>query len=357
MALYERFEVIKKLPESRNVISLYLAPADGQELKKFKPGQHLLFRLHIPGIDIPVFRYYSFSDTFNDKYYRVSVKKECVNTNGVEKNGLCSGYMFDVVKEGDVLEAKGPSGEFCISPGENAPLVLIAGGIGITPLLCMLKSVAEENKYREAYLFYGVNEREEHSFFDELQAIKDVHRGSCIYIFYNRVKDDDEQGRHFDYEGFISVEKIVELLPALHAQYYVCGPAGMMKYVTEGLERLGVERDTIHTESFNLDADPSTVPSGPLVPEGENETSGITIEFNRSGKKLVWDDRYRSILEFAEAHDIEISSGCLFGDCGTCLTKLNSGEIKYLHETMAQPGVGKCLPCSCVPCSNIVLDA
>ena len=121
MALYERFEVIKKLPESRNVISLYLAPADGQELKKFKPGQHLLFRLHIPGVEIPVFRYYSFSDSFNETYYRVSVKKERVSENGVVRDGLGSGYIFDVVKEGDVLEVRGPLGEFYISPEEKYP--------------------------------------------------------------------------------------------------------------------------------------------------------------------------------------------------------------------------------------------
>jgi len=159
MTLYKRCEVIKKVRESRDVVSLYLQPADKTPLALFQPGQHLLFKLYMPGLEIPAFRYYSFSDAFNNQYYRVSVKKECPPDNVMSGKGGCSSYIFDHIKEGDVLEAKGPSGEFCIRPESAVPLVLMAGGIGITPVLSMLKSIAQVNRNREVYFFYGINER------------------------------------------------------------------------------------------------------------------------------------------------------------------------------------------------------
>jgi ferredoxin len=140
-------------------------------------------------------------------------------------------------------------------------------------------------------------------------------------------------------------------------EYYICGPRGMMDYITSGLEAKGIEKKSIHTESFHLDINQNELYEEEILrKELTANKNELLIEFRRSGKKLFWDQRYRSILEFAEANDIEISSGCLFGDCGTCLTKIHQGEIKYIHSTLVQPANGRCLPCSCIPVSNIVLD-
>lgn len=355
MALYERFEVLKKVLESRNVVSLHLRSLERSELAPFKPGQHLLFRINVPGSEIPIFRYYSFSDSYDSRSYRISVKKECTMADGVVRYGRGSGFLFDTVKAGDVLEAKGPSGDFYLDPCGSWPVVLIGGGIGITPLLSMLKSVAQCNPERKVALFYGVNERSEHSFRQEINALKNICPQLRVFTFYNSPGDDDICGCDYDHQGFISVEKIMAGSPGANAQYYLCGPPGMMKYVTDSLVESGVPADQIHTESFTAAvdvADEERAASEPAVLE-----KSIAIEFNRSNKKLIWDSRYRSILEFAEAHDVEISSGCLFGDCGTCLTKIKHGKIKYTHTTLAQPDEGKCLPCSCVPATDLVLEA
>lgn len=359
MSLYKRFEVIKKVQECRGVVSLYLKPADETPLIPFKPGQHLLFKLAIPGQEIPAFRYYSFSDAQNDLYYRVSVKKECVRDNDTLRIGLCSSYISDVVKEGDLVEAKGPLGDFSIHSEENHPLVLIAGGIGITPLLSMAKSVAQLNPHRALYFFYGVNGREEHGFREELNALKRSQANFRIYTFYNHVLPGDQKGIHYDYEGFITADKIFALLPHLQMDFYICGPGVMMQVLTGALEKAGVSGEKIHTEAFCIDVDQlqQEAETAKAKVNLDNETERLVIEFKHSGKKLFWDQRYRSILEFAEAHDIEITSGCLFGDCGTCLTKIQAGEITYIHPTMAEPGTGKCLPCSCVPSSHLILEA
>jgi ferredoxin-NADP reductase len=356
--MYKKFEVVKKVRESRSVISLYLKPADENQLEQFFPGQHLLFKFLIPGHEVPTFRYYSFSDLYNGEYYRISVKKECTPDKDGMRMGLCSSYLFDVVSEGDVLEAKGPSGEFYILPEAMQPLALIAGGIGITPLLSMLKSIATVNHQRELYFFYGVNEQEEHSFQNEINQLKKNLPHLKIYTFYNKVMPDDLIGLHYDYEGLITMKKIQELVVSSGIHYYICGPGGMMTAITTALKSTGVSEENIHTESFNLDVTPIQIEAEEkLHEELAGKSDGLTIEFKRSGKKIQWDHRYRSILEFAEAHDIEITSGCLFGDCGTCLTKVQQGAIQYIHPTTVQPGIGKCLPCSSVPSTDLILEA
>jgi uncharacterized protein len=122
-----------------------------------------------------------------------------------------------------------------------------------------------------------------------------------------------------------------------------------------------VPDEKIRTESFN---DPYKSVTHDNVADLETCEKDIppthhalTVAFMRSNKKLPWDSRYRSILEFAEAHDIEMSSGCLFGDCGSCLIKIQQGKVKYIHDTSVIPGNGECLPCSSVPVEDLVLDA
>jgi ferredoxin-NADP reductase len=359
---YRRFEVVKKVRENSSVVSLFLKPVDDAPLKEFKPGQHLMFKFQIPGREIPEFRYYSFSDKFQKHHYRVSIKKELppAQLAGLPP-GLCSSHICDEICEGMVLEAKGPSGDFYIVPQENFPVVFIAGGIGITPILSMIKSIAEVNPDREVYFFYGVNEKGDHSFQAELDELRNNHPNFSITTFYANVGKGDVKGLDYDYEGFIDIEKISRIVPHSNLDYYICGPAAMMNYVCEYLRRSGVPDEKIRTESFN---DPyKNVTQGTDADLETHEKSSspthhaVMVDFIRSNKKLPWDNRYRSILEFAEAHDIEISSGCLFGDCGSCLTKVQEGNVKYIHDTTVIPGKGECLPCSSVPGGDLVLDA
>lgn len=354
MSSYKRYRVVKKVKESNWVVSLYLQPLDEKTLAVFMPGQHLMFKIQLPGQEIPAFRYYSFSDSYDHGYYRISVKKE-------QPAGLCSAYIFDTVKEGDVLYAKGPLGDFVLDTSDHSPVVLIAGGIGITPLLSMIKSVAVDNPSREIWFFYGVNERNEHSFFAELAALKNNYPNFHIHTFYTKVYEDDRKGIHYDFDGFVSAEIILQQTGNNGLAHYICGPPVMMKYITEALINMGVGPGKIYTESFTsaITAEMHDNETAEVLSAHTETTNELPwqVEFTVSGRKLPWDNRYKSILEFAEANDIEITSGCLFGDCGTCLTRLLSGEIKYTHPTMIQPDKGTCLPCSCVPTGPVVLKA
>ncbi|MEZ2336350.1 2Fe-2S iron-sulfur cluster-binding protein [Mucilaginibacter sp. RCC_168] len=361
MKSYRMYKVIGKVKESSLVVSLYLAPIDGIPLTSFLPGQHLLFKLHIPGHEVPVFRYYSFSDMFNHEYYRVSVKKELPPGKNFDlPEGVASSYLYDCVKEGDILEAKGPSGDFYLNPEDNKPVVLIAGGIGITPLLSIIKSIAKSNPDKMVYLFYGVNESSEHAFQTELRQISDAHNNSCITTFYNKENSGDVQGLHYDYGGFINVQTILQITKEIYLDYYICGPGAMMTYITGELEKLGIDKQNIHTESFNHKNEENLAGEMPVPLSGQESlklNADFSVEFLQSGKKILWDNRYRSILEFAEGNDIEISSGCLFGDCGTCLTEIREGNVRYTHQTLVAVDKGNCLPCSCIPTSDVILNA
>lgn len=361
MNSYRKYKVIKRVKEADLVVSLYLAPVDDMPLSVFIPGQHLMFRVHIPGHEIPVFRYYSFSDSFNPEYYRISVKKEFPAVNdGTLPEGLVSSYLFDRLKEGDMLEAKGPMGDFCVNPADSKPVALIAGGIGITPLLSMIKSIAILNPGKKVYFFYGVNGRSDHSFQGELQQLKTTNDNLRVTTFYARVGFRDIQGLHYNYEGFIDIKAIRQVIGEVHPDYYICGPGRMMNYITEELEKAGVNKNTINLESFtstNEQGLDKEIDEPMLSKERQKIQKKISIEFFRSGKKVQWDNRYRSILEFAEENNIEINSGCLFGDCGTCLTEIKEGQVRYMHQTLVKVEQGKCLPCSCIPVSDLILNA
>ena len=354
---YRKYRVVRKVKESKQVVSLYLQPLDQGALPLFKPGQHLMFKLYVPGRGVPAFRNYSFSDAFHPDYYRISVKRASAPA-GISSlpDGLCSSYLYDQVEEGDILEAKGPSGDFYLDPEDSRPVVLVAGGIGVTPLLCMAKSIIRVNPGRPVRFFYGVNDTCEHAFKEELARLKSLHAGFSLTTFYREIGSDDVQGIDFDRRGLINMAAIAEQAGDGFA-YYVCGPEPMMDAVISGLSANGVIASDIHTESFLAHTD--TVDAQDLSPQHEPDSpaDGFMIEFIRSAKRLPWDNRYVSILEFAEANEVEISSGCLFGDCGTCLTRIRGGQIKYTHPTLVKPGEDHCLPCSCVPVSNLVLEA
>lgn len=354
------------MQESKAVISFYLEAVDGAPLPPYQPGQHLLFKLNLPGSEIPLFRHYSFSEAYRPDYYRISVKKESI---AGSLPGSCSCFLHDSVSEGDIVEGRGPLGSFVLDGG-NDPVVLIAGGIGITPLLSMAKSLPTLYPGREAFLYYGVNGKEEHSFREELNGLIRAYPRLQVFTFYNQVQGSDRQGGDYQFEGLITARQILQHTGRTDIAHYICGPSAMMQALREEFTLLGVSEKKVHSESFVTELRIDTAESEtemvseaaapPVAPQQKSDSATAAawkIRFAGSDRALDWDSRFRSILEFAEANDVEISSGCLFGDCGTCMTTLISGEVKYTHPTMVEPDPGTCLPCSCVPTSDIVLDA
>jgi hypothetical protein len=347
-----KFEVRKKQLEAEDQCSFYLVPHDGRELPLFMPGQYLTFRLGIPGRDKPAIRCYSLSDGPRTDYFRVTIKRVPPPRDKDVPPGLVSNYFHDHVSEGDILDCNAPRGDFFITPEDSSPVVLIGGGVGITPMLSMLTRVTEVNPGREIWVFYGVRSSADHAFktrFEELAA----HNGNIrLCICYTRPDQSDVEGKDYQYAQRISVDLFKKLLPSNNYEFYICGPPPMMTALTTDLKEWGVPDNRVFIEAFGK----ASAPKKKATPKEEEAGAAPKIKFGRTGKELVWSDEFDNILDFAEDKGITMDSGCRAGNCGECEVALLSGKVSCVSAG-AEIVEGSCLTCIAVPDGDIAIDA
>lgn len=346
---FRSFEVSDKVRESEDVRSFTLRPTDGAPLPLYRPGQYLTIRIGGPDAAASI-RSYSLSDSPREDHYRLTVKRIAEGVAG-PAGGLVSSLLHDAVEVGDVVEAKAPAGLFALDPAErHRPVVLIGGGIGITPILAMVNGIAERGDDRETWVFYGVRDHRDHLMQSHLEALAARHEFLRLHVAYSHpVREDGRAVGRFHHEGRISIELLQELLPASYYDYYLCGPAPMMQSLVEGLHAWGVPDDRIHSEAFGPAAIRAAEPSG----KGRR---GAEVTFARSATAATWSRPDSPLLELAEDAGVPIPFGCRSGSCGTCATKVLSGDVSYLHEPGAPVADGEALACVTVPESDLVLD-
>jgi uncharacterized protein len=354
---YRKFSVFKKIRECDDVCAFYLKPHDGKALPPFKPGQYLTFELEIPGRDKPLVRCYSLSDSpHRSDYYRVTIKKEKCPANRPElPPGAASSYFADTVKEGDILNVKAPTGHFFLEMSKTNPIVLIAGGVGVTPLLCMAQAVAGSGSRREAWFFFGVRNGQEHIHKAELEKLAAENENIHLHVCYSRPGPNDVKGRDYQHEGRVGIELLKQILPSNNFEYFLCGNGAFMKDITDGLDAWGVPEKDVHFEAFG----PATVKKKAAEPSASETAflSKVQVTFGRSGKSVRWEPSAGNLLEFARAQGVRIDSGCCAGSCGSCLVAIKSGAVDYLKPPDAEPEQGACLTCICRPKGDLVLDA
>jgi len=352
-----KFTVVKKKPECEDVHAFYLKPHDGRPLPAFKPGQYLTFQLDLPGRDKPLIRCYSLSDSPHQKdYYRVTIKKEKAPPDKPDvPPGAGSSFFADVVKEGDILNVKAPTGHFFLDMTKTNPVVLIAGGVGITPMLCMANAIAASGSKREAWFFFGVRNRREHIHKAELEKLAAENDNIHLHVCYSKPGGPDVKGRDYQHEGRVGIELLKELLPSNNFEYYLCGNGAFMKSITDGLEAWGVPDRDVYFEAFG----PATVKKKTAAPTVEETThlAKINVTFARANKTVRWEPSAENILEFARLQGVKIDSGCCAGSCGSCVVAVKSGEVHYLKKPDAEPEAGSCFTCVCRPKNHLVLDA
>jgi len=356
---YRKFVVEGKVGEGAGIASVYLAPHDRKPLPSFQPGQYLTFNLKIPGQDKPVIRCYSLSDSPSASSYRVTIKKIPPPPDKPgSPPGLVSGFFHEQIKEGDILDVQAPRGRFVLDLGRSNAIVLIAGGIGLTPLLSMANWMATQPEAPETWLFYGVRNRREHIMADHLRGLAQARENFHLRVCYSDPTGEDVQGRDYDHAARVSVDLLKHELPSNNYEFYVCGPPGMMASMSQGLKEWGVPETSIFTEAFG----PASVPRPAKVADSATTASaksgpGLKIAFARSGKDFVWDAQLQNLLNLASANGIDIPSGCCAGNCGTCETAIKSGQVRYAREPGWQPQAGTCLVCVAEPVGDLVLDA
>ena len=370
---WREFRVVRRAFEdtAKTQCSFHLEPVDGARLTPFKPGQYLTFSLlvadSLPGADTTprtITRCYSLSDCPRPTGYRVTIKRVPAPAGRPElPPGASSNHFHDRVREGDILRVKAPSGHFFIDSDPAVPAVLIAGGIGVTPMMSMLQWCLAEQPQRTVHLYYGLRHGDEHAFKQVLEALAASHPQFHLNVVYSSPGPVDVQGRDYQHAGHVGVDLLRRSLPHGHHRFYVCGPPPMMASLVPALGGWGVRSEDIHFEAFgpaSIPLDRSALDQSALAQPAESRTSPaapIDVRFRVAGRTLVWDAQDASLLDFAERHGVEVDSGCRSGSCGSCETKLVSGTVHYAHQPDHDIRPGHCLLCVGLPENNLVLEA
>ena len=349
-----KFTISKKVKEAEDTFSFYLRPHDSKPLPQFKPGQYLTFALTVPGQAKQVVRCYSLSDIGRTTHYRVTIKRCLPPPKSDHPPGIGSSFFCDSVKEGDIVDTKAPNGHFFLDMEKQRPVVLISGGIGVTPMVTMANALTEAGDTREIWFFFGARNSADHMFKTYMDEITAKNKNVHMHVCYSKPLPTDVKGRDYQHEGRVTVDLFKELLPSNNYDYFLCGPGPFMESITTDLTTWGVPDAWVHFEAFG----PASVKKKtPAKVEGTTSTAAtFEITFSKSGKKVKWDGSHDSVLALAEENGVKIDAGCRAGGCGSCLIAIKSGEVEYAG---APPDVeaGSCLSCICKPKGALVIDA
>ena len=355
VAAWHKLVVTKIVDESAEVKSIYFSSADNSELKKNIPGQHLSLKIPFRNKELCIdadktggsqikyaLRNYTISNVCENNQYRISVKKE--------PDGQVSSALHSSLKVGDILEAKAPKGSFVHQHIKGKPTVFIAAGIGITPVLSMLKSITKTNE--DIWLILAAKGKDYLCFEDEIKQVYKDNPNINVHLFFSREavtsqNDLPESWKYYNQRlDMLSLKSILQ--KGKHFNFYICGPEKMTQTLVDEITIWKGKQSPVQTETFGLN-------NANINPIDNKKV--IQVHFVKSNKTVEWDHDYRNILEFAESNDIRLEAGCMFGECGACSTKLVSGNVGYNYETATKPAKGNCLVCSCHPVSDISLDA
>ena len=347
---FRQMRIANIIKESDSVTSFILAPIDGQPLPLFQAGQFVVLRLLVNPGKPPVLRSYSLSDLPAADHLRISVKSEL--------NGIGSSFLCNRAREGDLLDVSAPRGSFTLHPSRS-PVVLLSAGVGATPVMSMLHSLAAERSQREIWWIYGARNRVDHPFAEESRSLlKQLSRGR-EYIVYSRPAAIDRVGADFDAPGHVDAPLLERIGVSRNSDFYLCGPPSFLQNMRDGLRNWGVLAGNVHTEIFgaleSITPGMAQVDHTPHLPQGP-PGSGPLVSFARSGITAAWDPKFASLLELAEACDVPVRWSCRTGVCHTCMTGLISGSIIYNPEPLERPGSGNMLVCCSQPNAGVTLD-
>lgn len=245
---WRKFKIARKVHESEEITSFYFEPVDGKSLPAFKPGQYISVRVFVPELGVYQPRQYTLSEAADGKHLRISVKREA--SSEAKPAGRISNFLHDQTPEGSEMDVAMPYGDFTLDGQADGPVVLISGGVGITPMLSMLGTVTEQAKNRPVAFVHATRNGEVHAMKDYISRITADNPQVSRAIFYEHVSQGDKKGVDYDYEGRIDLSQIKDQVILPDANYYVCGPIPFMQLQKKSLEDLGVPPDRIHMEVF-----------------------------------------------------------------------------------------------------------
>lgn len=328
--------VVRIFDETPNVKTLRLAEQSGGELPfRYLPGQFVTFTVR--PIDQRVKRSYTIaSSPTRREYCEVTVKRE--------ERGTVSNYLHNA-HQGDTLYTTGPSGKFTFTGEETNSIVLISGGVGITPMMSALRYLTDRSWSGDIFFIFACRGEKDVIFREELEYLSRRHPNLHLTITAS-----DIESEHWPYaRGRITKELLAQTVPQLTTRrIHICGPGPMMEAVKGILAELGVLPEQIRTEVFigkerplapatTLPEDRAATPVGRAEPPAGAAAPLAVITFARS-KKTAMLPPEKSILEASEDVGVNIDYSCRVGTCGACKTKLLSGSVTMAVQDGLDPG-------------------
>ena len=333
-----RLRVARKFVETGAVQTFRLMTETGAPLPfRWKAGQYVTLALQTPSG--PIRRAYTIASSPNQsRFLEITVKREAT--------GGGSQYLHDQVEVGQLLSVKGPQGDFTFMGDEADGIVMIAGGVGITPMMSTLRHLTESAWQHPVTLIYAIQTLAEVIFRDELAAIAKRHPNFRLHLLPTVVDDPSWIGPH----GYLTPAMILGFVPNIaRARVHMCGPTPMMAAVLPMLNGLGVSEGAIFTEAFTSLANDQR--------PGADED--VSMTFARSGKTVIA-RRGEGVIRVAEANGIALDYSCRNGECGSCRCKLLAGEVDMPDKTALtakERQAGFILACVARPVSDaITLD-
>lgn len=347
------YKVEKVVQESSVIKSFYLA-AEGHQALPFIPGQFLTVKANIEGTEH--IRTYTLSSAPADDLYRISVKRED-SPNGEHPAGVFSSYLHSTVNEGDIIYAKAPAGAFQYDASSDRPVLLLAGGVGITPMISMARHTLFEGlrtrKMRQTTFIGAARNHEQRAFFEEFRELDEASQNQIkAYWSLNEVSPELKPGIDFQHTGHLSKDLLQSILPLDDYDCYLCGPSGFMQACYDLLRSLGVSDSRIHAEAFGPASLKRELERTSLSSQAPPIAEQAIIEFSDSQVEQAWSKEDGNLLEFAESHGLSPEFSCRSGQCGACKVTLNSGSVVYESDILAEIDGSEVLLCCAKPAAS-----
>jgi ferredoxin-NADP reductase len=345
-----RLRVAQIFQETADVKTFRLVACHGGGIPfSYFPGQFLTVTMPIG--DKPIRRSYTISSSPTQGYYcEITVKRE--------EQGVGSRYLHDTVKGGDTLEIQAPNGKFIFTGKEAEGVVLISGGVGITPMMSITRALTDMGWPGDIYFVVACRDPEHLIYKTELHRLAERHSNLHLVLAMSRIEKDID-GYH---RGRLTKELLAKEVPDIATKWiHLCGAPPMMDGTKQMLSEMGVPSEQIHTENFGSQQKPQarTAQREKAAPAAAPEETGPTATFQTSGKstQCLPDE---TILEAAERVDVDIENSCRVGMCGVCTAKLVSGEVTMEVEDGLEPDAkeaGIILTCQAKPVGDVTVEA
>ncbi|GAB7365091.1 hypothetical protein MBLNU230_g6182t1 [Neophaeotheca triangularis] len=257
---WRNMRIAKKVPESDVITSFYLEAVDGAPLPAFLPGQYVSVLVDVPKLKYAQPRQYSLSDAPDERYYRVSVKKEIgldeSNPQAPAHPGYVSNVLHDEKGEGDVVKVSHPQGDFFLAPEDRGrPVVLISAGVGVTPMVSILNTLLREGATQPISWIHGARSTNVVAFAGHARTLAKQYDNVNTTVFVKSpAAERDEQGTDYHFDGRVRFDVLDDqrdlLLDSNEALYFICGPSGFMAAMSKNLVAKGVGSERVRMEVF-----------------------------------------------------------------------------------------------------------